>query len=1050
MSCTPRPRGRLPKPTPVLMAVMALATGSALAQGLPQGGTVVSGAATINQSGAAMTVTQQTDRLVTDWQRFSVGQGHTLTFVQPSASAVALNRVIGSDASVIQGALRANGHVFLVNPNGVLFSPTAEVNVGGLVASTLSISNEDFLAGRHRFSGGSTQAVVNQGHITGSAVAFIAARVVNQGDITAPGGTVALGAGRTVVLDLGGPVKLEVQEGALEALISQGGAIRAPGGIVYLAARSAGDLAATVIRHTGTTEAQTLATGERGQIMLLGGLDRDRIDVGGVLDASAPSGGDGGFIETSAARVILAGDLRVTTAAPQGRTGTWLIDPQDFTIAATGGDMTGAQLTTALTSNNVTIESSTGQNGGAGDLFVNDAVNWSAHTLTLTAARDIRIQAVMTANGTSSLVLNPGTANGNDAGNPAGVVRTGATPDGRFSGRVDFGGRSGTGLLTIGGQGYTVINTLGAEGSTSGTDLQGMRGDLGGHYALGSDIDASATAGWTGGFRPVGDGSTAFSGQFDGLGHTISGLTIDRAGQYGVGLFGLTDGAQLRNVGLSAAQVTGGERVGAVAGFAMGGRLHNVFSSGNVQGDVFVGGLTGVQDSIEVSESRSFANVTGDRFVGGLAGFSAAWVLRSYATGDVTGTGNADQIGGLTGANTGALMESYATGNVIGDSYVGGLTGYSNYYIANTYATGAVTATGEQVGGLVGHHGGGIYQSYASGAVSSPGPYVGGLTGYSDNSHAADSSFWDVQRSGQATSSAGRPLSTADLKTRANFTGPTPVNGDSHPGWDMNNVWTLYEGQTTPLLQTFMTPLTVSVGAVSKTYDGQAHSGSPAPTYSSTPDMTRLQGTLTVAGTAMGATEAGTYTLALSGLSSDQHGYLIRYLDGTLTIDPRPITVTAANLSKTYGTADPALTYLVTQGSLIPGDSLSGSLQRVPGEALGSYLIDASQLANSNYLITAVNGTLSINGRLLSEPENAAIMTILGASRPAPLQPATVTSQPTASAGSSTGLVMVAATDSPPAGSGSRDAAGFMRVLVVSGGIKLPTSVSTLSAQEAQ
>ena len=94
-----------------------------------------------------------------DWQSFSIGKGNTVNFVQPSASAVALNRVLGSDVSVIQGALNANGQVFLINPNGVLFSPSAQVNVGSLVASTLSISNADFMAGNYRFEGSSSNAI---------------------------------------------------------------------------------------------------------------------------------------------------------------------------------------------------------------------------------------------------------------------------------------------------------------------------------------------------------------------------------------------------------------------------------------------------------------------------------------------------------------------------------------------------------------------------------------------------------------------------------------------------------------------------------------------------------------------------------------------------------------------------------------------------------------------------------------------------------------------------------------------------------------------------
>lgn len=197
----------------VLLSTLAL---PALAADLPEGGHIVAGSGAIASTGTTMTVTQTSERLAANWQSFGIGAGHAVHFVQPSASSVALNRVLGSDVSVIQGQLSANGQVFLINPNGVLFTPTAQVDVGGLVASTRDISNEDFLAGRYRFSGDSDAAIRNEGRVnvgTGGTAAFIAARIENTGSIEAPRGNVLMGAGNTVTLDLGGPVKIQVEEG---------------------------------------------------------------------------------------------------------------------------------------------------------------------------------------------------------------------------------------------------------------------------------------------------------------------------------------------------------------------------------------------------------------------------------------------------------------------------------------------------------------------------------------------------------------------------------------------------------------------------------------------------------------------------------------------------------------------------------------------------------------------------------------------------------------------------------------------------------------------
>lgn len=384
------------------LVLIALA-GSATAADLPTGGQLVTGSGSIATNGNTMTVNQSSNKMAVDWQSFSIGQNNTMEFVQPSSSAVALNRVLGTDVSVIQGALKANGQVFLVNPNGVMFTKNAQVNVGGLLASTLNIKTEDFIAGNYHFEGGSSNAIVNQGNITAApngTIALIAAKISNVGQINGEAGNVLIGAGSKVKLDLGGPVKIEVEQGAIDALIEQGGGIRADGGLVYLTAKALGELTSTVINHTGITEAKTLATGEKGQIVLIGGMNKDRIVVGGKLDASAPNGGDGGFIETSSAHVSFNKDLQISTAAPHGKLGTWLIDPVDFTIAASGGDLTGSQLSSALQAANVTIDTTaaatqvysadnslTGSNGN-GDIFVKDTI-----TPNLTALRTLTLKA---------------------------------------------------------------------------------------------------------------------------------------------------------------------------------------------------------------------------------------------------------------------------------------------------------------------------------------------------------------------------------------------------------------------------------------------------------------------------------------------------------------------------------------------------------------------------------------------------------------------------------------------------------------------------------
>ena len=281
------------------VCVLFLASDQVLAGEFPTNGQVVSGSANISHTANAMDIVQTSNKAAINWQTFDVGQGKSVNFHQPSASSIALNRVLGSDVSRIQGAINANGQVFLVNPNGVLFTPTAQVNAGALLASTLDISSERFNEGLYTFEGDSTEAVTNQGLISaasGGYVVLIASQIDNSGVVSAPAGQVLMGAGAKVTLDTGGPVMLEVEQGALDALIANGGAISAQGGAVHLSAKAANNLVSSVINHSGVVEANSL-TSRGGEIF----LEADDI----VLQASSTisaAGAEGGGV------VLVGGD----------------------------------------------------------------------------------------------------------------------------------------------------------------------------------------------------------------------------------------------------------------------------------------------------------------------------------------------------------------------------------------------------------------------------------------------------------------------------------------------------------------------------------------------------------------------------------------------------------------------------------------------------------------------------------------------------------------------------------------------------------------------
>jgi filamentous hemagglutinin family protein len=393
---------------------------SVAAQSLPSGGSVSAGAATIAQTPDNLTINQTSQAAAINWDSFNIAQGRSVEFMQPNSSSVALNRVLGADPSAILGSLTANGQVFLVNPNGVLFGHDAQVNVGGLVASTLGMSDADLMAGNYTFAGTSDAAVVNQGAITAAAggyVALLGASVDNQGLIAARLGTVALAGGERITLDVAGDglLNLVVDTGAVRALVSNGGMISADGGQVLLTTQGAGQLLQTAVNNSGIIQARTIED-RGGAILLLGDMQSGTLDLSGTLDASAPGGGNGGFIETSAALVNIADSARVTTEAPSGLTGTWLIDPQDFTIGS-GGNISGATLSALLVTNSVTISTMPGPDEtvagtppttylgtaieGDGDINVNEPIAWTASsnatTLQLNAFRDVNLNAAITA-----------------------------------------------------------------------------------------------------------------------------------------------------------------------------------------------------------------------------------------------------------------------------------------------------------------------------------------------------------------------------------------------------------------------------------------------------------------------------------------------------------------------------------------------------------------------------------------------------------------------------------------------------------------------------
>jgi filamentous hemagglutinin family protein len=364
-------------------------TGAAWAN--PSGGQVKHGTVNITP-GLEMQIQQLTDKAIVDWQSFSIGAGEAVRILQPGQLSVILNRVVGVDPSTILGRLEANGNVFLINPNGILFGPGSVVNVGGLVASTLSISDENFLAGQYSFVQDPNEelaAVVNQGTIRitdGGYAVLCAPGVINEGTIIARTGKVALAAGERSTLNLDGR---DLVHYTLDGEVSQGSILLAPGMMSDALAATLGvpearradhlvrlpDGSVRLERSSGTlvqagtisadgapgvdagkvildsadltlvgSGSVTTASGEGfdsdgGEVLLLSEMNSDHRDRGASLfmegafvAARGGSTGDGGVVELSGDRIALKShpDLR----APSGDNGRFLLDPPGMRIVS--------------------------------------------------------------------------------------------------------------------------------------------------------------------------------------------------------------------------------------------------------------------------------------------------------------------------------------------------------------------------------------------------------------------------------------------------------------------------------------------------------------------------------------------------------------------------------------------------------------------------------------------------------------------------------------------------------------------------------------------
>ncbi|MFL6686599.1 beta strand repeat-containing protein [Paraburkholderia graminis] len=740
----PRASGNLPAvPVSISLSVFALFIGMScaapvLAQGtLPQGGAYVSGSGSIAGAGNTLTVTQPgSTRGVVNWNSFSIGGNNTVVF--NNGSGATLNRVTGGSPSSILGKLNATGSVYLINPQGVVVGPQGVVTTGGrFVASTLDTDNASFMnGGALTFSGQSDQRVVNLGHIgsTNGDVLLIAAKEVdNYGTISAPQGTAEIAVGSKVLLqDSSSGQQMFVQTASGGAIVNTG-AIEAAqvnlqavdGNIYALAGRN------DAVRATGTATRDGhvwLVAGTAGQVILAGNVGAQRAD------------GTGGIVDTTTGLLTFWGDLTKVTA------GQWNVTLPAYTFDD-GASRAFARSLSAGSSINMTT---TGAAGQSGDIDVAQSIQWTGGaSLALNAAHSVSVAsgATLGNQGGGALTLRAdagGIDNGGSVANNGTIDWSSST--GTVSALYDMNGSytpgvvlsnsawsapAYSGLLTQ-VTGYKLVN--------SAQDLQNIANDMAGNYALGKDIDANGYAFKTLGFTD----HTSFSGQFDGMWHTVLNISPDSDAVFS----DIAANAVVRDVNINANShiyAPSFRSIGILAG-SNHGLIVNTFTSGGISAPTngagaSIGGLVG-DNSGTIARSGSSADVVADSGGGGLVFNNTGTITQSYATGNVSANESRGSSGGLVNINSGTVTESFATGKVSAFSL-------------------------RQVGGVC---------AYCSGLGSNV--------------------YWNAETTGVATSGGNLPpsngLTTAQMSDPASFA-----------GWDFgsNGAWTMPAGATHPVLR---------------------------------------------------------------------------------------------------------------------------------------------------------------------------------------------------------------------------------------------------------
>lgn len=1001
------------------------------------------GRLSIHSGGGQMNINQLSQLGIVDWKSFSVGAGESLNIKQPGADATLVNRVVGADPSRLLGQIHANGRVYLINPNGVLVGRGARIDTAAFIASTLDVADSELLKNSTLdFSGKSPASVVNLGTIKAAdGDAILIAQVVNNaGTIKAPKGVAGLAAGSQVVFQPSGNQHILIKAGDFRKTAGTGAAntgmiqaaqaeLKAAGGSAYdLAINQSGIIRATGVAHKN---GRVLLVSQGGNIQDSGAISAVNKDgAGGTVligggahgaDAAIPNARgvtvsrparidvssrvagknagqvvvwsdgqtsfsgriDGQAAAAAGANVEVSGKHRLNytgqadLSGAAGKTGTLLLDPANAVIStATDDQANGVFNNTVLDKNlssaNVVVDASSYGTYGdttTGQIDVNAPVSWSSgNSLTLKADNNIDINANMNGPGAViTLLAVEGSGSLQSTSSPtvsvalasaatitADTLSIGQNPDATYA---DGANKPTQAFLRLGD-----INLLGAV-KVNTLDLRLQNAGIGDTTATNSgNAIGSLTTSVTGGaFRTIkianGSGNLSIAGNF-GDASIGDGVTLSTPGTLTLAAGAkVTSGANTNLVLAS----TGGSFInnaGSSAVMAPTSGRYLIYS--NDPAKTTKGGLTGapVYDKTYAANAPSTITETGNRFLYSLAPtltFTAENFTRSVNTVNPTLTYS---VSGLVG---GDALSNAVSGQPLLSTTATTSSSIGTYPVSITQGKLVASDYGYKL-------------AFKAGTLTvSPSDYLNITADNKTRRYGDANPAFTYTATGFVNGDTASILNgfTVNFATTAALNSPVGTYSITPSGAStLNNYGVDYHAGTLTI-----DPRLLTITADNKSIDyldskpGYTATWTGLASFDTQADVPGL----TFSDNAGSSPGAGTYTITPSGAAN--RNYTITFKTGTLTVNPRPITVVVQSKSRVYGDGNPsfdALFYGLPSSYGTAGNGLNTltfSTQATPSSNVGTYAINAAGMS-ANFQTTYKPGTLTVTPAALTVTAN--------------------------------------------------------------------------------